>query len=137
MRVLVMRVLVRLAAVLAVVFAAAPALALDLNGFRAQHKLPRLKHSALLAGAAYEHARDLARRNRLDHNGFEERMGMISSMAAENVLVGCRDRACAFRVWAKSPGHRRNMLMKGVTRYGLASATAQNGRMYWVLELGN
>lgn len=116
---------------------ASPALALDLNAFRAQHKLPALKHSALLAGAAYEHARDLARRNRLDHDGFAERMGMISSMAAENVLVGCRDAPCAFRVWAKSPGHRRNMLMKGITRYGLASATAENGRMYWVLELGN
>lgn len=132
-----MRVVVRLIALSAAVLAAAPALALDLNGFRAQHKLPRLKHSALLTGAAYEHARDLARRNHLDHNGFYERMGMISSMAAENVLYGCRDAACAFRVWAKSPGHRRNMLMKGVTRYGLASATAQNGRMYWVLELGN
>ncbi len=132
-----MRFAARFSIVLAVVLAAAPAFAVDLNSFRKMHRLPALKHSALLTGAAYEHARDLARRNHLDHNGFEERMGMISSMAAENVLVGCRDRACAFRVWAKSSGHRRNMLMKGVTRYGLASATAQNGRVYWVLELGN
>lgn len=117
--------------------AASPALALDLNSFRAQHKLPRLKHSAQLTGAAFEHAHDLARRKTLDHDGFYERMGMFSSMAAENVLYGCRDKACAYRVWAKSPGHRRNMLMKGVTRYGLASAKADNGQVYWVLELGN
>jgi len=132
-----MRFVIRISMVLAVLAAAGPAFALDLNSFRKEHRLPALKHSALLAGAAYEHARDMARRNHLDHNGFYERMGMISSTAAENVLVGCRDALCAYRVWAKSPGHRVNMLMKGVTRYGLASATAQNGRMYWVLELGN
>jgi uncharacterized protein YkwD len=40
-------------------------------------------------------------------------------------------------MWARSAGHRRNMLMKGVTRYGIASATGGNGRTYWVLELGN
>jgi len=32
--------------------AAAPAAALDLNSFRAQHKLPPLSHSSALAGAA-------------------------------------------------------------------------------------
>jgi hypothetical protein len=29
------------------------------------------------------------------------------------------------------------MLRGDVTSYGLASATANNGRRYWVLELGN
>jgi hypothetical protein len=29
------------------------------------------------------------------------------------------------------------MLMKGVASYGLASATGDNGRKYWVLTLGN
>jgi len=114
-----------------------PALALDLNSFRRQHKLPPLAMSSALAGAAYSHARDLARRGRLDHNGFRMRLASISSAGAENVLVGCDDSACAFRLWAKSAGHRRNMLMRGITHYGLASATAENGRKYWVLELGN
>lgn len=115
-----------------------PAQALDINTFRAQHKLPRLSVSSALAGAAYSHAHALARRGRLDHDGFHTRVGMIvSSAAAENVLVGCADSDCAFRTWAKSAGHRRNMLMRGITHYGLASATAENGRKYWVLELGN
>ena len=39
-----------------------PSLALDLNTFRAQHKLPPLAYSATLAGAAYSYARDLALR---------------------------------------------------------------------------
>jgi hypothetical protein len=29
------------------------------------------------------------------------------------------------------------MLRSNVTAYGLAAATADNGRRYWVLELGN
>lgn len=114
-----------------------PSLALDLNSFRRQHKLPPLAMSSALAGAAYSHAHDLARRGRLDHANFRRRMDGIASTAAENVAFGCDDSACAFRLWAKSAGHRRNMLMKGVTHYGLASATASNGRKYWVLELGN
>jgi hypothetical protein len=37
-----------------------PAFALDLNSFRAEHKLPPLSYSATFAGAAYGHARDMA-----------------------------------------------------------------------------
>jgi uncharacterized protein YkwD len=115
-----------------------PARALDLNGFRAQHKLPPLSHSALLAAAAYEHAHDLARREHLDHKGFKERVvRIVSGTAAENVSYGCETRDCAIRQWARSPGHRRNMLMKDVSAYGLASAVSDKGRRYWVMELGN
>jgi uncharacterized protein YkwD len=124
-------------AVVALLSLATPALALDLNAFRAQHRLPPLSYSAMLAGAAYEHAHDMARRNHLDHKDFKRRLSPIASTAAENVLWGCETEDCAIRVWAKSPGHRRNMLMKGVSAYGIASATAGNGRKYWVLELGN
>ena len=118
-------------------FVATPALALDLNSFRAQHRLPALAASATLAGAAYAHAHDMANRKHLDHNGFRARMGAVASTAAENVAFGCDTEDCAIRMWAKSAGHRRNMLMKGISSYGMASATADNGRRYWVLELGN
>jgi uncharacterized protein YkwD len=91
----------------------------------------------MLAGAAYEHAHDMARRNHLDHKGFRQRLSPIASTVAENVLWGCETEECAIRVWAKSPGHRRNMLMKGVSAYGIASARADNGRRYWVMELGS
>jgi uncharacterized protein YkwD len=143
------------AGIAAVCCLAQPAAALDVNSFRAQHRLPRLHASAELMGAAYAHAHDLAGRNRLDHDGFRSRM-RGHSMAAENVAMiacgrpdakpvstfagrpcGCDSEDCVIRMWARSPGHRRNMLMKGVTHYGLASARAANGRTYWVLELGN
>jgi uncharacterized protein YkwD len=114
-----------------------PACAFDINSFRAQHKLPPLAYSGPLAAAASEHAHDMARRNHLDHNGFFQRMGALSSVAAENVSYGCATQACAIRQWARSPGHRRNMLMRGISRYGIAYARGTNGRVYWVLELGN
>jgi uncharacterized protein YkwD len=114
---------------------ASPALALDVNSFRAQHKLPPLSVSSMLSAAAHSHASDMASRKTLDHKGFRERMA--GSAGAENVAYGCPDEDCATRMWAKSAGHRRNMLMKGITSYGIASATADDGRRYWVLELGN
>jgi uncharacterized protein YkwD len=111
------------------------AYALDINSFRAQHKLPALSPSATLSGAAYSHASDMAARKTLDHKGFRARM--TGSVGAENVAYGCADEDCATRMWAKSAGHRRNMLMRGITSYGIASAAASDGRRYWVLELGN
>ena len=117
--------------------AAAPAAALDLNSFRAQHKLPPLAMSSALAGAAYAHAQDMASRRRLDHKNFRRRLAVHASAAAENVAFGCATEDCVFRMWSRSAGHRRNMLLRGVSAYGLASAVAANGRRYWVLELGN
>src|SRR5262249_8868658 len=46
--------------------AATPTSALDLNSFRAQHRLPPLSASSTLAGLAYSHAQDMAGRNHLD-----------------------------------------------------------------------
>ena len=123
-----------LAAVLAAV---SPSCALDLNSFRAQHQRPPLSASAQLSGIATSHANALASRKRLDHAGFRQRADFTGGTAAENVAFGCDTEDCAIKMWAKSGGHRRNMLRLDVTSYGIASATADNGRKYWVLELGN
>jgi uncharacterized protein YkwD len=120
----------------ALVMLTTPALAQDLNAFRAQHKRPPLTISATLTGLAYEQAHLMAGRHRIDHKDFRKRIGPIGSTHAENVLVGCADEACAIRVWAKSAGHRRNMLRGDVSAYGIASATDSKGRRYWALELG-
>jgi uncharacterized protein YkwD len=115
-----------------------PASALDLNSFRAQHHRPPLTASATLSGLAYEQAQAMAGRRHLDHNGFRQRAGAAGGgVHAENVAVGCADEDCAYRMWAKSSGHRANMLRGDVSAYGLASASDDNGRKYWALELGN
>ena len=77
----------------------------------------------MLSGIAYSHARDLANRKRLDHAGFRQRLDVVASAAAENVLVGCADADCVIRMWARSGGHRANMLRRDVTHYVIASAT--------------
>jgi hypothetical protein len=139
------------------IFLATPASALDLNSFRAQHHRPALAASGMLAGLAAEQARSMASRRHLDHANFRARIaGLGGGVHAENVAViacarpdakpqatfagracGCADEDCAFRMWAKSSGHRANMLRGDVSSYGLASASDDKGRRYWVLELGN
>ena len=117
--------------------AAAPARAEDINSFRRAHDLPPLAMSSTLAALAYEQAHSMANRNHLDHNNFRQRLGFSGGMHAENVAWGCATEDCTFRLWARSPGHRPNMLLRNVSAYGIASATAANGRKYWALELGN
>ena len=114
-----------------------PAFALDLNSFRAQHGRPPLSQSSGLTGAAYSHAHSLAARQQLDHAGFRQRVPVTSGAAAENVAYGCATEDCVIRMWARSGGHRANMLRRDVSSYGLASADGANGKRYWVLELGN
>jgi uncharacterized protein YkwD len=132
-----MRLTLRLAFPVAALLAATPALAMDLNSYRAAHGRMALMPRGVLMGIAYAHAVDLARRQHLDHRGFRQRMGAVASTAAENVSYGCATEDCAIRQWARSGGHRRNMLMGGVSSYGIASAVGANGKRYWVLELGN
>jgi uncharacterized protein YkwD len=122
---------------LAAALVAGAAHAEDLNSFRRAHGLNALHASSVLMGIAYARAQSMARRHHLDHNGFYAELSPIASAAAENVAYGCATQACAIRMWIRSPGHRRNMLMRGVSRYGIASATAADGRRYWVLELAN
>jgi uncharacterized protein YkwD len=110
---------------------------LDLNAFRAQHGKPALSVSSTLSGLAYEQAAAMAGRRQIDHKDFRARVGNFGGTHAENVLVGCDSEACAIARWAKSGGHRRNMLRGDVSAYGIASATGANGRRYWALELGN
>jgi uncharacterized protein YkwD len=124
------------AALAALLLAPGFAAADDLNAFRAQHGRPPLAYSSTLAAIAQQQASSMARRNRLDHKDFRARTRLVGTMAAENVSWGCGDQACAIRQWSRSGGHRRNMLLTGVSHYGIASATAENGRRYWALELG-
>jgi uncharacterized protein YkwD len=121
---------------IAILVLTTPALAQDLNSFRAQHGRPALSMSVRLSGLAYQQASLMAGRRQIDHKDFRKRIGPVGSTHAENVLVGCEDEACAIAKWAKSSGHRRNMLRGDVSAYGIASVTGAKGRKYWALELG-
>jgi uncharacterized protein YkwD len=113
----------------------APAMAASLNGFRASHGLSPLRTDGSLAALASQHAASMARRDSLDHDGFMTHRGPRGGRA-ENVAYGCKDTACVIQQWVNSSGHRRNMLIPGLRRYGLASATSPSGKTYWTLLLG-
>jgi len=60
-----------------------------------------------------------------------------SKTAAENIGAGYHTLAEAFSGWRDSPPHRRNMLLQGATRIGIAAAYAPNSkyRVFWALIL--
>jgi uncharacterized protein YkwD len=72
----------------------------------------------------------MAMRGTMDHSGFYTERGRAGARA-ENVAAGCASESCAIALWAGSSGHRSNMLLSDVRKYGLASS----GR-YWCLVLG-
>ena len=84
------------------------------------------------ASAAQECAASMARRDRLDHNGFKSRAKRYG-LRAENVAYGCATEECARARWWKSPGHARNMMLLGFKE--VASARSRSGRTYWCMEI--
>ncbi len=113
-----------------------PETATSLNGFRAANGRSDLRSDAALTALASTHAGDMARRDTLDHAGFQEQRGPRGARA-ENVAYGCKDTACVIQQWSNSSGHRANMLIPSLTRYGLASATSSSGKKYWTLLVGD
>ncbi|HEY6381794.1 MAG TPA: CAP domain-containing protein [Pseudolabrys sp.] len=110
------------------------ALADSLNSFRRAHGLSALHRSAGLQAMAQRHARSMAARQSMDHDGFYSERGPKGARA-ENVAWGCANESCAMRMWENSSGHRANMLLSDVKSYGLASAAGGRTR-YWCLVLG-
>ena len=68
-------------------------------------------------------------------NGFLTRRGPPGARA-ENVAYGCKHSPCVIQQWVNSSGHRKNMLIPSLTRYGLASATSVSGKKYRALLVG-
>jgi len=116
-------------------FLGKPETATSLNGFRSAHGLSELRSDASLTAMASGHSADMARRDNLNHDGFQQTRGP-GGARAENVAYGCKDTACVINQWANSSGHRSNMLIPSLKRYGLASATSSSGKKYWTLLLG-
>jgi uncharacterized protein YkwD len=117
-------------------FMGTPEAATTLNGFRAANGRAELRSDAALTAMANAHAADMARRDRLDHDGFKEHRGPRGARA-ENVAYGCKESPCVIQQWVNSSGHRANMLRTDITKYGLASAVSSSGKKYWALELGH
>lgn len=108
----------------------------SVNVFRVEHGRRALAVSETMTALAAQHSYDMANRDSLDHNGFMEQRGPAGALA-ENVSYGCANESCAIRQWARSAGHRLNMLLSNAGSYGLASAVSKSGKRYWTMEIGH
>lgn len=109
-----------------------------LNAYRAKAGLAPLSSEPSLVRAASAQCAIMIAHGRIGHafgpgTGFSERMrraGVSAGYHAENVARGQRSVAEVMQAWMKSRGHRRNMLDRQMTSFGIAS---KNG--YWALDL--
>lgn len=87
---------------------------------------------ALMQQLAQQHSNDMARRNSLDHSGFNDRAA--KGARAENVAAGNKTKAATMAQWQASPGHAANMRLPGCK--AVAYAVSRSGQHYWTMEIG-
>jgi hypothetical protein len=111
------------------------------SDFRTGNGQSTLEIDPVLMRLAQNQANAMARADKLSHDlsgtpGNRARaVGYKFAKIAENVGAGHDTLADAFAGWRNSPGHRANMLMPGVTRFGIAVQQAPNSRykVYWAM----
>ena len=69
--------------------------------------------------------------------GFNTRVDPAGAgRAAENIAYGYDSFPKTLDQWINSSGHRKNLLLPGATRVGVASVkSAKTGRMYWAMVI--
>lgn len=110
----------------------------DVNTFRAAAGLPPLARSPALDAAARAHATDMARHGFFGHRGSNgsthgdriRTAGVSSCGVAENIADGPFTPAGVMAGWMESQGHRRNILNRRYSDYGLAEVRGK-----WVMTL--
>ena len=114
-----------------------------ISGYRQNNGLSAVEIDPVLTRAAEAQSEAMARRNKLDHNVTGElgarvkRSGYDAKLAVENISAGYHTLAEAFSGWRDSPPHRENMLKRGVTKMGIATAYAPGTKykVFWTLIL--
>ncbi|MBC7142588.1 MAG: CAP domain-containing protein [Rhodobacteraceae bacterium] len=120
------------------------ALADAINRYRADRGLQPLAVTPALSRAAGDHACAMVAQNRFSHDlggSPKTRMrkaGCRTRLAGENIAMGYARGADVLRQWLDSPGHRRVLSMRGISRMGIAVASpkpGQGGGPRWVLDV--
>jgi uncharacterized protein YkwD len=104
-----------------------------LNDFRNQNGLPSLGWDDIVFKYARPHTEVMAKKQKISHDGFDRRFDQINNHmnvlnSAENVAyfstyedVTAEETARRLtNQWIKSPGHRKNMLLKDITHAGVS-----------------
>ena len=109
----------------------------QLNVQRVAAGRPPLRQSETLNRVAKKHARDMSRRGYFSHTSPNGRQvshrlksgGYRYCWAGENIAQGQGDAEAVIRAWMKSPVHKKIMLHRKPTQYGIALAPNRT----WVL----
>jgi uncharacterized protein YkwD len=119
----------------------APATPVEMiSNYRLQHGEGRVILDSTLNRIAREQAAAMASKDVLDHavlGPFSSRVASSKSgRAAENIAFGYDSFPKTLVLWMDSPEHRKNLLMHGASRVGVASAkSATTGRTYWAMVI--
>lgn len=113
------------------------------NRERKAAKRPPFAINAKLEAAALAHARDMARREKMTHEGSDgsnaaqriERQSYHFRSAAENVAAGQSGVDEVMTSWMKSPPHKENILGP-CTEMGAACVEGEDGTPYWCVDFG-
>lgn len=110
------------------------------SAFRAQNREGKVAPDATLTRLAREQADAMAAKDILDHGAagdFNQRIAPTGAgNAAENIAYGNTTFDKTLDQWIRSPGHRKNLLLRNATRLGVASARSERtGRTYWAMVI--
>jgi hypothetical protein len=111
-----------------------------ISDFRQKHREKRVTLDAALTRIAHDQAQAMAAKDQLDHDvlgQFNKRVSPAGAgRAAENIAYGYDSFPKTLDQWINSSGHRKNLLLPGATRVGVASVkSAKTGRMYWAMVI--
>ena len=111
-----------------------------ISDFRLKHGEKRVTLDAALTRIAHDQAQAMAAKDQLDHDvlgQFNKRVSPAGAgRAAENIAYGYDSFPKTLDQWINSSGHRKNLLLPGATRVGVASVkSSKTGRMYWAMVI--
>jgi uncharacterized protein YkwD len=118
----------------------------QINVFRAQHGLTRLRLSSALTRAAQWLSDDMARNDYIDHVDSFGRttvtrlrsFGYRSTTMGENLAGGASSAAATLLQWRRSPPHRLMLLRPGLRVLGIGRAHRAGTMLewYWTATFG-
>jgi hypothetical protein len=111
-----------------------------ISDYRLQHGEGKVTIDATLNRIARDQAEAMAAKDVLDHSvlaSFSKRVAPAGSeRAAENIAYGYESFPKTLNQWIESSEHRKNLLLRGAERVGIASAkSSSTGRMYWAMVI--
>ena len=111
-----------------------------ISDFRLKHGEKRVTLDGTLTRISHDQAQAMAAKDVLDHDvlgQFNTRVGPAGAgRAAENIAYGYESFPKTLDQWINSSGHRKNLLLPGATRVGVASVkSAKTGRTYWAMVI--